>query len=79
MYASVDLLVLPDGHNVQHFWCCNLSNCCRSVHFFQWNESEHEVLHIIIIVQIENSFLSGPFHLIKLLSFSIRQMCVFFV
>ena len=40
MHASVDLL--PDGHIVQHFWCCNLSKCkcCRSVHFFQWNESE---------------------------------------
>ena len=24
MHASVDLL--PDGHIVQHFWCCNLSN-----------------------------------------------------
>ena len=23
--------------------------CCRSVHFFQWNESEHVVLPIIII------------------------------
>ena len=49
-YASVDLLVLPDGHIVQHLWCCNFSNCCRSVHFFQWNESEHVVLHIIIII-----------------------------
>ena len=47
MHTSVDLL--PDGHIVQHFWCCNLSKCCRSVHFFQWNESEHVVLPIIII------------------------------
>ena len=31
------------------FGCCNLSKCCRSVHFFQWNESEHVVLPIIII------------------------------
>ena len=30
-------------------------------------------LHVVP-VQIENSFLSGPFHQIKLLSFSIRQM-----
>ena len=50
MYASVDLLVPPDGQNVQHLWCCNLSNCFRSVHFFQWNESEHVDLHIIIII-----------------------------
>ena len=34
---------------VQHFWCCNLSKCCRFVHFFQWNESEHVVLSMIII------------------------------
>ena len=32
-----------------YFWCCNLSKCCRSVHFFRWNESEHVVLPIIII------------------------------
>ena len=51
MYTSVDLL--PDGQNVQLFWCCNLSNCCRSVHFFQLNESEHVVLHIIIIGSAE--------------------------
>ena len=47
MHASVDLP--PDGHIVQHFWCCNLSKCCRFVHFFQWNESEHVVLPIVII------------------------------
>ena len=49
MHASVYLP--PDGHIVQHFcnWCCNLSKCCRSVHFFQRNESEHVVLPIIII------------------------------
>ena len=28
---------------------CKLSKCWRSVHFFQWNESEHVVLPIIII------------------------------
>ena len=28
---------------------CNLSKCWRTVHFFQWNESEHVVLPIIII------------------------------
>ena len=28
---------------------CNLSKCCRFVHFFQWNESEHVVLPIVII------------------------------
>ena len=49
MHASVYLLLVPDGHIVQHVWCCNLSKCCRSVHFFQWNESEHVVLLIIII------------------------------
>ena len=48
MHASVDL-VQPNGHIVQHFWCCNLSKCCRFVHFFQWNESEHVVLPIVII------------------------------
>ena len=47
MHAAVDLL--PDGHIVQHFWCCNLSKCCRSIHFSQWNESEHVALPIIII------------------------------
>ena len=47
MHASVDLP--PDGHIVQHFWCCNLSKCCRFVHFFQWNESERVVLPIVII------------------------------
>ena len=47
MHASVDLL--PDGHILQHFWYCNLCKCCRSVHFFQWNESENVVLPIIII------------------------------
>ena len=49
MHASVDLLVLPDGHILQYFWYCNLSKCCRSVHFFQWNESENVVLPIVII------------------------------
>ena len=49
MHASVDLP--PDGHIVLHFWCCNLSKCCRFVHFFQWNESEHVVLPIVIIWQ----------------------------
>ena len=51
MHASVDLLplVVPGGHIVQHFWCCNFSKCCRFVHFFQWNESEHVVLPMIII------------------------------
>ena len=47
MHASVDLI--PDGHIVQHFWCCNLSKCCRSDHFFLQNESEHVVLSIVII------------------------------
>ena len=47
MHASVDLL--PDGRIVQHFWCYNLSKCCRSVHFLHWNESEHVVLPFIII------------------------------
>ena len=49
MHASVDQLCIPDVHIVQHFWCCNLSKCCRFVHFFQWNESEHVVLPIVII------------------------------
>ena len=47
MHASVDLL--PDGHILQHSWYCNLSKCCRSVHFFQCNEYENVVLPIIII------------------------------
>ena len=47
MHASVDLL--PNGHIVQHFWRYNVSKCCRCVHFFQWNESEHVVLPIVII------------------------------
>ena len=32
---------------MQHFWCCNLSKCCRSIHFFQWNESENVALPTI--------------------------------
>ena len=46
----VDLL--SDSHIVQHFWCCKHSKCCRSVHFFQWTESEHNyvILPIIIII-----------------------------
>ena len=48
MHASVDLL--PDGQIVQHFWCCNLSKCYRFVRFFQWNESEHVVLPMTIIL-----------------------------
>ena len=24
---------IPDRHIAQHFWCCSLSKCCRSVHF----------------------------------------------
>ena len=60
MHASVDLL--PDGHIdviVQHFWCCNLSKCCRFVHFLQWNESEHVVLPIIIIIWHSVRWISG--------------------
>ena len=51
MHASADLLT--DGHIVQHFWCCNLSNCCRSAHFFHWNESEHVVLPINVGVEVD--------------------------
>ena len=57
MHASVDLL--PDGHVVQLFWCCNLSKCCRSIRFFQWNESEHVVLSIIIIWHCSVRWISG--------------------
>ena len=32
MHASVNP---PDGQIVQHFWRCNLSKCCRSIHFSQ--------------------------------------------
>ena len=64
MHASVDLP--PDGHIVQHFWCCNLSKCCRFVHFFQWNESEHVVLRPIVIIwhskKVQDKGLGAPCH-----------------
>ena len=49
---------------MQHFWCCNLSKCCRAVHFFQWNESEHVVLPIIIIWHSAR-WISGVFEVLS--------------